>query len=521
MKDISSFVCYMNSISIPKLELVPLSFRILYQIVKAMSDIGASAASEAGCSGAVRLPDGSYVLPTAEESVNSREVPDRSVRQVYLLTYSQADMDIFPTRKSFARAVVDSFTRSHIEVLHWICCREKHANGGVHYHMAIKLKRCHRWLSSKNYLSEEYGISVHYSNAHFNYYSAWQYVSKDDEDVVFSAGHPDLWNKNPPKTAKASKRLRKSTKCKESDLDDTDEGHDPDDDNGTSQGKSKATKKKRLSAFDLSEIIVEKNIKTRTELLALANQQKNEGKSDIAQFIVNRGPKVVAEVLNTAWEMNTAEERLSRTQKTRMEILAEARNSQCTRGCEGMWIQCATEVLQNNGVSVQGFSDAVKLVLEKGRGKYRNVMIVGPANCGKTFILSPLTSIYNTFRNPACTSFAWVGAEQAECIFLNDFRWSPQVISWNDMLLLLEGQLVHLPAPKTHFAKDIAFEKDTPIFCTGKYPIVFIKNGVIDERETEMMTVRWRVFNFNYQIPAERQRDIPACPKCFASLILG
>ena len=298
MNEISSFVCYVNSILIPKLELVPLSFRILYQIVKAMSDIGVSAASEAGCSGVVRLPDGSYVLLTAEESVNSREVPDRSVSQVYLLTYSQADMDIFPTRKSFARAVVESFTRSDIEVLHWQCCREKHANGGVHYHM----KRCHRWLSSKNYLIEENGISVH-----FNYYSAWQYVSKEDEDVVFSAGHPDLWNKNPPKTAKASKQLRKSTECKESDLDDTDEGHDPDDDNETSQGKSKATKKKRLSAFDLSEIIVEKIIKTRTELLALANQQKNEGKSDIAQFIVNRGPKFVAEVLNTAWEMNTAE----------------------------------------------------------------------------------------------------------------------------------------------------------------------------------------------------------------------
>ena len=120
--------------------------------------------------------------------------------------------------------------------------------------------------------------------------------------------------------------------------------------------------------------------------------------------------------------------------------------------------------------------------------------------------------IYNTFCNPACSSFAWVGAEHAECIFLNDFRWSQQIISWHDFLLMLEGQLVHLPAPETHYTKDIVFDKDTPIFSTGKHAIVYIKNVVIDKRETEMMSVIWRVFNFNYQIPTEEQRDILPCP---------
>lgn len=48
-------------------------------------------------------------------------------------------------------------------------------------------------------------------------------------------------------------------------------------------------------------------------------------------------------------------------------------------------------------------------------------------------------------------------------IFLNDFRWSQQVIQWHDFLLMLEGQVMHLPAPKTYYAKDIVFEKDTPV----------------------------------------------------------
>ena len=100
------------------------------------------------------------------------------------------------------------------------------------------------------------------------------------------------------------------------------------------------------------------------------------------------------------------------------------------------------------------------------------------------------TIIYNTFTNPATSNFAWVGAECAKVLFLNDFRWSPQVLPWHDMLLRLEGQTAHLPAPKYHYAKDIVFETDTAIFCTGKHELVFIKGGCIDERETEMMRVR-------------------------------
>ena len=95
--------------------------------------------------------------------------------------------------------------------------------------------------------------------------------------------------------------------------------------------------------------------------------------------------------------------------------------------------------------------------------------------------------MYRSFSNPATSTFAWVGAGKAEVIFLNDFRWNPQIIQWHDLLLMLEGQPVHLPAPKSYFSKDLEFTRDTPIFCTTKHDLVYVKGGVIDERETEMM----------------------------------
>jgi energy-coupling factor transporter ATP-binding protein EcfA2 len=186
-----------------------------------------------------------------------------------------------------------------------------------------------------------------------------------------------------------------------------------------------------------------------------------------------------------------------------------------------IWIKCANEVLRNNKVNAYVFAAAIRDLLEKGRGKNRNIVIVGPANCGKTFLLNPLNQLFQTFTNPATTSYAWVGSENAEVIFLNDFRWSPEILAWKDMLLLLEGQTLHLLAPKTHFAKDIVFDRDTPIFATSKGQIVFVgKGGCFDEKETEMMSARWKLFSFFYQIPESSQKESPSCKRCFSELVM-
>lgn len=463
-----------------------------------------------------------------EGAISERtEIEPRTVRQVYLITYSQADNTRFPTRRAFVDAVLFSFSDAPAKVIQWCCCMEKHGNSGIHYHMAIKLDKNQRWLQSKNILLQDFGISVHFSAVHINYYSVWRYVTKEDASYIESVDHPDLSNEYGPKTAMASvarrRKKRISSACQLNEVSDEDadsECEESDESTNIKTVPKKKIRKKRLTSFELSEIIVAKKIKSRTELLALARNQKKEGKTDIAEFIVNRGAKVVAEILDTAWEMETSNIDLERARKTRLDLLADARQGECVENCDGQWLSCAREVLRRNGIDERYFTQSVYELLEKGRGKFRNIMIVGVANCGKTFILNPLNVIYNTFSNPASTSFAWVGAEKAEIIFLNDFRWSQAIIPWHDLLLLLEGQLVHLPAPKSHYAKDIVFNQDTPIFATGKNPIVFVKNSVLDEKETEMMSVRWKVFRFHSQIPKEEQKDIPPCGRCFATLIL-
>ena len=87
--------------------------------------------------------------------------------------------------------------------------------------------------------------------------------------------------------------------------------------------------------------------------------------------------------------------------------------------------------------------------------------------------------------------------------------WGDALLPWHDMLLLLEGQFVHLSAPKTHYTRDIVFDKDTPVFATGKHSLVYVRGGQVDERETEMMSFRWGIFNFFNQIPSTDRKVTP------------
>lgn len=113
-----------------------------------------------------------------------KEINLRCVRQVYLIAYSQADEVRFPSRKSCANAVLFSFNDTPAKVVHWCCCLEKHSSNGILYHMAVKLDRNKSWSQSNKLLLEICGISVHFSPIHSNYYSAWQYVTKQDSSFI-------------------------------------------------------------------------------------------------------------------------------------------------------------------------------------------------------------------------------------------------------------------------------------------------------------------------------------------------
>ena len=217
-------------------------------------------------------------------------------------------------------------------------------------------------------------------------------------DMVFhSTGHPNLDEIGSPRTKRCQQTYRKSAVRKKSNVTDT-------------EAATTSKRRKKLSNLEVAEFIVKHEIKSETELLAVANEQSEEGKKDLAHFVLSRNSKGLHDLIEQTWKMKTASATLQRKKASRIDLIRKAADGECSLSCEGKWLECAQEVLVNNKVHPILFAAAVGELLLLGRGKYRNVMIVGPTNCGKTFLLRPLELIFKIFSNPAADRYAWVGA---------------------------------------------------------------------------------------------------------------
>ena len=49
--------------------------------------------------------------------------------------------------------------------------------------------------------------------------------------------------------------------------------------------------------------------------------------------------------------------------------------------------------------------------------------------------------------------YAWIGVDGKDVIFLNDFRWSSELIPWEIFLVLLEGEVIYFTLPKIILAR--------------------------------------------------------------------
>ena len=148
------------------------------------------------------------------DEFQSSNLGSRVARRTYLITHSQANLTKFPTRESFGNCVVSTFNSGEgkAKVNHWACCLENHENSGEHYHLCVKLSEPKRWKAIKDKICREHGIVLHFSEKRDNYYTAYKYVCKSDEDVFLCENHPNLEEIGSPATTKCINAYRLSRK---------------------------------------------------------------------------------------------------------------------------------------------------------------------------------------------------------------------------------------------------------------------------------------------------------------------
>ena len=214
----------------------------------------------------------------------------------YLITYSQADLLKFPSRKQFGKCIKSNFNKGSgkVKVQHWACSHETHQNGGNHCHVALKLTGPKRWKSLKESIILSEGIVVNFSDQHDNYHSAYRYICKKDTSVHHSKHHPNLENISSPRTKKSKKTYKDSRKAKSSDTSTTSEP-------SPKKPSNSKSKPKRLSRLEVSEFMVKNNIHRATELHAAAEERRKEGQADLAAFVLSSTKKSFNDLIENTW----------------------------------------------------------------------------------------------------------------------------------------------------------------------------------------------------------------------------
>ena len=183
-------------------------------------------------------------------------------------------------------------------------------------------------------------------------------------------------------------------------------------------------------------------------LLRLAKTWEKNGRHDLKTYYQKTSDTKIGEATSKSIKWRKFEHNEKRRSLSRLTILTDSLDSPCATDpdnglkCNKRWLPAALEILRSNGISREYFSRVVKNALQYGRGKGNNVMIIGATNRGKTFLLMPLTLIYQTFMCPAQGIYNWTQALKKELVFLNDIRYEREgekrVMPWGQFLNLLE-----------------------------------------------------------------------------------
>ena len=115
--------------------------------------------------------------------------------------------------------------------------------------------------------------------------------------------------------------------------------------------------------MDVSGCMVENNIKSETELFAIANEQKKAEKKDLSNFVLPQSTNGLSDLLEIySWKMESASKKAFCSKQTHMEVIHEHSYGRCADSYSEEWLNCALEFLQENDIYPPYFSTTVLIL---------------------------------------------------------------------------------------------------------------------------------------------------------------
>ena len=167
-------------------------------------------------------------------------------------------------------------------------------------------------------------------------------MCKNDPNVYKSANHPDLQEIGSPVTKKCMSAYRQ--KCRKRKIDDiieitANQSNESNNIDGDNNQNARLSNVRRLSNLDVSKFLVKHNVRTETDLFIVATEQQQAGKEDLYNFVINRSPKSLQDLMMTTWKMQDAKASLARRNTPCMDMIREEAANECVDGCGGEWLE--------------------------------------------------------------------------------------------------------------------------------------------------------------------------------------
>lgn len=401
-------------------------------------------------------------------------------------------------RQSFREVCVEAHTFCNVDLLETACFLEPHANGDPHLNLLVRAAQQYKWKPVAERLLNHHRVHTSFGS----HITTWQggvvygcvaSEHKKEEDLDKA---PEQWKKDGSQPTPLKEflplRFRKP-------------------------GFVRQTKLTPLAFFDLCAKL---EVTTEEALWAKATDLSEQGDRALLSFLLESDSGTyLAKVVKA----QQAKETLRRSQLTREQLLDEyfTKNT-CTCSPSGHCHALMKRILQKNGLDGT-WQKEVLGTLRSGRAKMRNLCLLGPPDCAKSFLLKGLEDVYRTYTRPDGGSYQLEDLLGAELVFLNDFEYDSGAKDWMPWFYfknLLEGASVKVGCPKNKGGNQV-FKGTAPVLLTAPEEVKLKRHGQEVLSETKQMQKRIKYFRLTWQIPeGEREEVLRVCAHCTARLYL-
>ena len=406
--------------------------------------------------------------------------------------------------------------------------KESHADGTVHFHVAVLLWMPRTWCSAKETLRVRDGLACHFSCSHIQFWSTVRYgfyasLKKPEVDAspflwssdgswplgLVKEGTPGwsflfeacnrpwnaaIWKARSEKAQKQAAEGRPDNSC----------------------GRNA-----RFTKLDFMAIVLDKHLMTRAAIIAYTQDHGSE----FMQRWVSQNQKKLKELLADAVEWGEAREAAKEERKSDWEILCAKAGEACAHCDACKYKEVAATFFEKNSktMSRTRFAAALRNIILAGPAKTRMTpMLTGPSNTGKSTMLNPFDQLFGkkrVFHKPALKSkYALRNIlNDKRFLYWDDFRpvhYAQETVEVSTLLSLFNGFPLEVNVSQSFNDGNVDFEWRHGAAVTAPQEGLWDAWGEVTPEDVRHMRNRFEQFVCHAVIKSLKDSDACAVHMC-------